>query len=843
MKEYLNKLVVFFKMILEKSKVFFKNQYAQFLASKIGIRFMKMNRFKKSIAIICALCIAGFAFICLLFLLVRFEIITNLPSRKELKEINNPLTTELYSREKKIFGYFFDENRGELKAEDLTPEYKNALIATEDIRFYEHSGIDYRALGRVFVKSLILQNDNSGGGSTLTQQLSKNLFPRKNYWFLSLIINKFREICIAKRLESVYTKDEILLLYSNTVSFGERAFGLSTASSRFFGKTPDKLNLSEAATLVGILKATTYYSPRKNPERAQSRRNTVLKQMHKYEFLDSLTMQKAIDTELKVNYKPLSETIGFGRYFQQIVRKEFEAWAEENLKEDGTKYNISRDGLKIYTTLDYNLQIAAERALKRHMVSLQKSFDNSWKNGKLFGEDDKHLKLAFELDPYYKELKKSGKSDDEIREIFNKVDKKSFWTFDGMVEKEASKMDSLKYNLSLLHAGVLGVNPENGQITVYIGGNDFGQFQWDNVQSPRQVGSTFKPFVYLSALESGVQPCDYFANELRTYSQYENWAPQNSDGRYGGYLSLKEALTRSVNTISVQMIFKAGIKNIVKKARDLGITANLPAVPSLVLGTADISLFEMVKAYSGIANGGIAPDLHTILKIETQDGQVLFERKKVTISHELPIAYAQLNAILANVVNEGTAARLRSYDIPFQIMGKTGTTQNQTDGWFIGYTNNLVLGSWVGAQNKGIHFRSLSTGAGGRSALPLVGAVFENAGARGYKPEPLPIVLLPSCPDSISQEEFDYLKEFPGDYQHIINERSGGMLDSLFEVSEVDDGQDLEDAEDGDENRVKQDRMSDFEKFKEKVEEDLKNIFKSKKNKESDNQQEKQRDN
>lgn len=805
-------------------------------------RFKSFSLFKKGLILFGTCFLLGIIFVFSLFFAVKWSIITTIPSKEELLSINNPIATEIYAKDGKLFGKFYDENRSELNPEDLTEGFKNALIATEDVRFYKHNGLDYRALGRVIVKSILLQRDNSGGGSTLTQQLVKNLYKRKRFWALSLIMNKFREIAIAQKLEKVYSKDEIILLYTNTVSFGERAFGLSTASNRFFGKHPSELNLQESATLVGILKAPTYYSPKKNPERCTTRRNIVLGQMYKYEFIENEEFQAAIESELKLNYKSVAESTGLARYFQQFIKREFAEWSKENPKENGEFYEIKRDGLRIYTSLDYNMQIAAELSMQSHMKKLQGIFDRSWKTGAKYGPNEKHFKTELKNNPRYKSLKKAGKTDKEIQEILSEKNPRQIWTWDGSKEMKMSTIDSIKYYMGLLHTGVLAVEPSTGKINAYVGGIDYGKFQWDNVQSPRQVGSTFKPIVYLTALESGVTECDYFANEKRVYTDYKDWTPENSDGKYGGYLSVKEALTRSVNTVSVQMMFKAGIDKAINQARKLGIKSKLPSVPSLVLGTADIPLFEMVKAYAAIANGGESPPLYGITKIEDAEGNVLYEKEQ-SIPFQESEAHSALYSIMANVANEGTGARVYNYDIPFQVMGKTGTTQNQTDGWFIAYTKDLVIGSWVGAQNRGMHFRNLGTGSGGRTALPMVGSLFEFAASQNYRPAPILVDVPTMCPDSISQEEYDILQEYPGDFDKVYASRNGlddDIIDIIFGNDPRDDRRDYPDGDwrnkrktrnSSGSSRTKKKRQNDFDKFRKQVERDLKDLFKVKKKK------------
>ncbi len=810
--------------------------------TKLWNWFKSKKWYSKIFILGASLFLTGVISVLLLFLSVKWNVVTKLPSNEEILSINNPLSTEIYSREGNLFGIFYDENRGDLDTSDLTTNFKNALLATEDIRFYKHSGIDYRSLGRVIIKSIILQNDASGGGSTLTQQLAKNLYPRKRFKFLSLPLNKFREICIAQKLEKNYTKDEILLLYSNTISFGERAFGLYTASKRFFGKKPIDLSLEESATLVGILKAPSYYSPKKNPERCKNRRNIVLSQMQKYEFITLEELDKAKETELVLNYKSISESTGLARYFQQYIKKEFQQWAKENPKENGDLYHINRDGLKIYTTLNYDLQIATEHNMEKHMKTLQGIFDRSWKNGNKYGPNDRYFKNEISSGQLGKRFK--NLSEEEIQKILDTEREMRLWKW-GKKEKElVSVEDSIRHYMSLLQTGILGVKAKTGEIITYVGGTDYGKFQFDNVLGKRQVGSTFKPIVYLAALKKGLTPCDYFANEKRIYSDYKDWEPENSDGKYGGFLSVREALTRSVNTVSVQLMFHAGMKNVVEFANSLGVESKLPAVPSLVLGTADISLKEMVTAYSSIANGGRKPDLYSISRITDSKGNVLYEREMPDIEEEeIEAPYHMIKDIMKNVTAEGTGARIYNYNIPFDVAGKTGTTQNQTDGWFIGATDDYVFGAWVGAQNRGIHFRNLGTGSGGRTALPLVGRMFEYIASTGYSPEiPLIDTFNISCPDSISTEEYAFLEENPGQFARIEKARGKDkldILDILFgeeDLGEVITGEPRKTTPNRRTRQPSRPRSSsksdtELQKFKKQMEKSLNKLLKKKKNK------------
>ena len=691
--------------------------------------FIKKNkRLIKRIAI--AMVLLPIFMVLLLFLLVRFQIVTDLPSKADLLAIENPEASELYSNDESLIAKYFIENRTNLEFDDLNPFFIDALIATEDVRFRSHSGVDFRSLMRVFFKSILLRNKSSGGGSTLTQQVVKNVFPRERFRMFSSVLNKFREMIIARKMEKIYTKDEILLLYTNTVSFGERAFGLETASKRFFNKTSKDLLLEEAATLVGILKAPSYYSPRRNPERAQQRRNVVLSQMSKYELLAESTKEQLSKLPLELDYQKSVQKNEFARYFKNQVRKEFEELAKSMSKADGSKYDIYKDGLKVYTSLDLDLQLAAEKNMQKHMHQLQKQFDKSWESGKKFGKGTKIIDEHITKHPAYKSLKKNGASNKEALSAFTTPEEREYWTWKGYQTKNGTRIDSIKHYLSLLHTGVLAVEPATGFVKVWVGGNDYSRFQYDRITEPRQVGSTFKPIVYLTALENGADPCHVYPNELRTYTSYKDWTPKNSSGEYGGELTMVQALINSVNTVSVQVLFEAGIPSIVTQAKKMGIESKLAAVPSLVLGTSDISLYEMVKVYSCFANEGRKPELRSIVKIETASGEVIYEADFNSEMEEVAEAenVKQLNNILHQVNLSGTGRRMYNvYDISKPISGKTGTTQNQSDGWYIGYTPDLVIGAWVGTEDRRIHFRNLSMGAGSNTALPMVGALFEYA--------------------------------------------------------------------------------------------------------------------
>lgn len=709
-------------------------------------KFFKKLGWKKITAIVIAF---PLILVLLLLLLVRFGGIGDLPTAEEMAQIKNPESSSLLDQEGQLIAEYYIENRTNVELENISQFFLDGLIATEDVRFYRHSGIDYRSLMRVAIKSILLQRESSGGGSTLTQQLVKNVFKRKSYGILSMPINKVSEIIAAHRLENIYSKDEILKLYINTVSFGERAFGINTAANRFFNKSPKDLSLSEAATLVGILKAPSYYSPRRFPERAQRRRNIVLSQMEKYEYLTEEEMSATKKDTLSLQYmSPKGERLI--AYAKNQVKKEFNSIKSEFLKADGTEYNLYTDGLKVYTTLDKQLQRDAENIISSTMPKVQKQFFDGWKNSSPFKGSTRTIDDQIHKHSLYKRLKAEGKSSKEIIEPFTIKENRRVWTWNGYEEKNITIIDSIKHYLTLLQSGMMAVDPNDGAIKVWVGGNDYGEFQFDNVSSARQVGSTFKPITYLTALEKGIDPCEFYPNELRTYADYKDWTPGNAGGEYGGSYSLQGALAHSVNTVSVQLILEMGVGTVVERAYDLGIESKLPKVPSIVLGTADVSMVEMMKVYSVFANGGKTIEPYIISRIENYKGEVLYEKTPFESEQVVePEIAARMIKMLQGGTEYGSGRRMKSYGLPVHVAGKTGTTQNQSDGWFIGASPNLVAGAWVGTDDRRIHFRNLSTGSGGRTALPLVGQLYKKAYS-GKRIEPMPFdtsALVIECPD------------------------------------------------------------------------------------------------
>ena len=681
--------------------------------------------------------LGGVALLVLFILSVYFGAFGRLPEADELRRIRHANASEIYGyapgqQEKfQLLGKYYIENRSSVELEDLPPHLINALIATEDVRFLSHHGIDWRSLGRVLVKSLLLQDESSGGGSTLTQQLAKNLYPRENWGLLTLPVAKVREMFIAHRLEDAYQdKMAILTLYLNTVPFGESVFGIGAAAQRYFNTRPARLSIEQSATLVGMLKATSYYNPKRHPERALQRRNVVLDQMVRYGYLPEAKAHVLKANDLALDYANLTPNTGPAPYFRQMVGQQVKTWLETYNQANGTSYNLYTDGLKIYTTIDVKLQEYAEEAVKGHMKLLQEAFDQHWSKRTLWESDDPGLVRALQQSERYQRLKARGKTEAEIRESFNTPRLMQVWTWDGYVEKEMTPMDSLIHYNSFLQAGLMAMDPENGYIRAWVGGIDHRHFKYDHVTARRQVGSTFKPIVYAAALAGGMDPCTYLPNRQVTYASYQNWSPGNADGQYGGYYSLKGGLVNSVNTVSAAVMMEVGVENAVKFAQRFGFTSELPRDPSLVLGTADLSVREMVGAYSAFANGGVRAVPVSVVKITDAQGKVLLEWPEERGRHRVMSREVseQMISMLQAVVDSGTARRLRfTYGLRTDIGGKTGTTQNQTDGWFMGVTPKLVVGTWVGGDDRQVRFRSLGLGQGANTALPICGRFLKRA--------------------------------------------------------------------------------------------------------------------
>ncbi|TAE48398.1 MAG: penicillin-binding protein, partial [Bacteroidetes bacterium] len=584
-----------------------------------------------------------------------------------------------------------------------------ALIATEDVRFYRHDGVDLFSMPRVFFKTLLLGDESSGGGSTLTQQLAKNLYPRREYGWFSLPINKIREAILAQRLEGVYSKEEILKHYLNTVPFGDNAYGIEVACRRFFSVSAADILPQDAALLVGMLKATSAYNPRTDPARSVQRRNVVLRQMYRngvctQAFADSLA---ALPVALR--YQPESHNLGLAPYFRERLRQELDRWCKSYTRPDGSHPNLYTDGLKIYVTIHSRMQQYAEEAVAEHMKKVQQRFDTQWKGKSRLKESEKQVNAIWERSARYRQLKAAGASVQELDSACLRPVRMQVFTWQGPRDTLLSPRDSILHSEYMLHAGFMALDPASGHVRAWVGGIQHAFYQYDHVDSRRQCGSVFKPFVYAAALESGISPCEYISNERTTFEGYGNWAPRNADSDYGGEYSMESALTHSVNVVTVNLLMQTGIPKVTDLARRLGLQGELPESPALALGAGQASLREMVAAYAAFVNGGqhVAP-LY-LLRVEDADGTLLKGMEQIAVGPQVLSDSTALliRHMLTSVVDRGTAHGLRSrFGLKGQMAGKTGTTQSQADGWFIGVTPGLAAGAWVGANNPAIHFHT-----------------------------------------------------------------------------------------------------------------------------------------
>jgi penicillin-binding protein 1A len=703
-----------------------------------------------------------------IFTLISLEKLGEMPTFKDLENPENNLASEIYSDDDVLIGNVYWDNRSYASYDELPDNLINALIATEDVRFHKHSGIDARGLARVLVYSVLLNNSSAGGGSTITQQLAKNLFPRDTATYKSSIgrkahlgVAKFKEWVTAVKLERNYTKDEIALMYLNTVPFGGITYGIKSASKTYFNKSTDSLKTEESALLIGLLKAPTYYSPVRNPERSRLRRNVVLSQMNKYSFISNEEFDSLSILPIELTYKIQDHNVGLATYFREYLRlklnkskpnrrsyysaRDFRidsvewltnpvyGWCKKNKKPDGSNYDLYRDGLKIYTTLDSRMQKYAEEALVEHMkYELQDNFNEEQKNNpnapyyeELSGEELKDIiDLALRRTERYRRLRRSDVKKDSIMRIFNTPVNMTVFSWEGEIDTTMSPLDSLIYYKNFLRAGFISIDPHNGYVKAYVGGPDFKHFKYDYVtQGKRQVGSTIKPFLYTLAMQEGYSPCHEVPNVPSTFILNDTtWTPKNSGptSMDGHMVTLKWGLAHSVNWISAWLIKQFNPVSVIDVMRKMGIRSRIAAVPSIFLGTSDIKLSEMTSAYSTFSNKGVHSKPLFVTRIEDKNGNVLAKftsEKNEAISEQT--AYL-MTTLLQSVVKEGSGGRIRwRYEMYNEIGGKTGTTQNNSDGWFMGVTPNLVSGTWVGGEDRSIHFKGTFLGGGHNMALPI----------------------------------------------------------------------------------------------------------------------------
>lgn len=659
-----------------------------------------------------------------LFVLAAYGYLGPLPSLEELENPKSDLASEVISVDGVVLGKYYHENRSNEQFSSLSPNLVNALIATEDIRFYDHSGIDFKGLVTGFFYNLV---GKKRGASTITQQLAKNLFPRNKFNNLfNKTTTKLREWVIATRLEQRYTKEEIITLYFNTVQFSGNAYGVKSAAKVFFDKLPRDLSIEEAAMLVGMLKGISQFNPQRNPERALNRRNTVLGQLYRNGFIDESAYEKLSATPIVLHYSEDDHNDGLATYFREHLRMELMKWAEEN------GYDLYRSGLKIYTTLDSRMQRVAEESAIEHMSALQQEFNQHWKGKDPGGSDlPKLLEASMKRSDRYIRLKQEKATEVQIQTAFNTKVPMRLFNYNRVSDTVLTPMDSIKYYKKMLQCGFMALDPKTGQIRAWVGGQNYRYFKYDHVNptARRQVGSTFKPFVYGLAIQDlGMSPCDKVPNEPVVFDDFDHWSPDNADFKNGGELTLYKGLMLSVNNVAAYLMKQLGHgdesrgpKELIQFVSKMGLSPEqLPPVPSICLGVADLSVFEMVGAFATFANGGVWNKPVYLLRIEDKNGNILFENKgQSQVAMADQTAYVMLK-MMEKVVNNGTGYEMRGkYQVKGALAGKTGTTQNNSDGWFMGITPNLVVGCWVGCEDRAIHFRSIQLGSGAHMSLPI----------------------------------------------------------------------------------------------------------------------------
>lgn len=683
------------------------------------------------------------------FLFAAWGIFGHMPDFEELENPNSSLATEIIGSDGVTIGKFYNENRTSIKYHDLPKHLVDALVATEDERFYEHSGIDFRR-----TTTAMMSLGQRGGASTITQQLAKLLFHgERSRNPIVAVVQKVKEWIIATRLERQYTKNEIIAMYFNKADFVNTAVGIRSAARVYFNKEPKDLTVDEAAMLVGMLKNPSLFNPIKRLQKTQDRRNVVLKQMVRNGKLTEAQKESYQKKPIVLDFHPESHDSGTATYFREYLRDYMKAWIKENKKPDGSDYDIYRDGLKIYTTIDSRIQRYAEEAVAEHLPNLQQEFDSQQKDNKNRpflrlneAETEKIMARAMKNSERWREMEAQGKSEDDIKKSFDVKTKMRVFTWKGERDTVMTPRDSIRYFKQFLQTGLMSMDPRTGHVKAWVGGINYKYFQYDHVgQGARQVGSTFKPFVYATAIEQlNYSPCDSIIDAPYTIPKgrhhvTETWTPSNSNGEYRGMVTLKKALALSINTVSAKLIDKVGPEAVIELTRKLGVKSDIPAQPSIALGAVEITVHDMVAAYSTFANQGVYVKPQFIDRIEDKNGVVLFE--PIPESHDVlnkDIAFAVIK-LLEGVTESGSGARLRTqggghgynrvtgYPYVFKnpIAGKTGTTQNQSDGWFVGMVPDLVTGVWVGCEDRSARFKGLVYGQGATAALPIWGLMMK----------------------------------------------------------------------------------------------------------------------
>ncbi|RYG21800.1 MAG: penicillin-binding protein [Chitinophagaceae bacterium] len=668
------------------------------------------------------LLIGGLAFFALFIVCIGFGLFGEIPSFRAIENPKSNEATEVISEDGKVLGTYFVKNRSNVGYEQISPNVINALIATEDVRYMSHSGIDFKRTFTIFAYALMGKKQ---GGSTITQQLALNLFSeeqrQRNY--LKRIIQKFQEWVIAVKLERNYTKEEIITMYLNTVDFGNQAYGIKSAARVYFNTTPDKLTVPQAAVLIGLQKGITRYSPTRNPERSLERRNTVMALMVKANLLTEQEFETAKEKPLNLHFNPATSNDGIAPYFRSVLKSDVKRILEErSITKNGLPYDLDRDGLKIITTINYDMQVYAEEAQREYMKVLQKQFNTSWKGRNPFKGMELQIDQGIKRSDRYKSLKLEGKTDDEINADFNTPTNMSIFSWKGNIDTVMKPLDSVKYYKLLLRNAMMAMDPKTGFVKAWVGGINFEHFKYDQVKTgTRQVGSTAKPFTYAVAIENGYSPCMRVPNVPVTISNpgSEDWTPKSS-GTLPGEITLQKALAYSQNFIAAYLMKEVGPTAVVNEIRKMGITSRVDVVPSICLGSFDASIFEMVGAYGVFANKGAWVEPTYITRIEDKNGVVLYDSKPIVkLAMNEESAYV-MTRMLRGVITGGTGWRLSGkYGINTPIGGKTGTTQNNSDGWFMAISPDIVAGVWTGCEDRAFHFTSTRDGEGANSALPI----------------------------------------------------------------------------------------------------------------------------
>ena len=700
-----------------------------------------MDKYKK--IILWSVIISPFAFLFILINLAASGFFGALPTFDQLENPQNNLATEIISEDGIVLGKYFFENRSRASYKDLPQSLIEALVATEDIRFENHSGIDARALLRAVFGAVT--SNNAGGASTITQQLAKMLFTKKPASGINRVIQKLKEWVIAVELERQYTKQEIITMYLNRFDWVNNAVGIKSAAEVYFNKKTNELTTLESAMLVGMLKNPALYNPNRRPELTKKRRNVVLYQMKKYDFLSDSLYSNLSKEPISLTFKKASHTEGLAPYFREYLRGYLKEWCSKNKKIDGANYNLYTDGLQIYTTINSRLQQFAEEAVTTHISSLQQDFYKHWEGYTKapYPEDFEWDQINMIIDQAmrrserYRKLKKSGKSNSEIETAFRRKVPMKLFSWKGEIDTILSPRDSIRYNKYFIHSGMMSMDPISGHVKSYVGGINYKYFKYDHVKvGKRQVGSTFKPFLYSLAIQEGYSPCYEVSNvpvvfDKKRWGLEKDWAPKNSGNEFDELsLTLKFGLANSINTVTAYIMKQFGPHAVVDLARKIGIQSKILAVPSLCLGTFDLSVYEMVGAYSTFVNKGVWVEPIFITRIEDKNGVVLEEftpKTQEAMSRETAdIMVRMLQGVVDGVYSpaagktQGTGVRLRfKYGFENEIGGKTGTTQNQSDGYFMGITPNLVTGVWSGCEDRAAHFRTIQYGQGANMALPI----------------------------------------------------------------------------------------------------------------------------